>query len=325
MVSHFYDSSPSGPAEQDARLRHLIPLLDAGIPFVVIAEDALSIVHRVPTSLFEMQILVPDHLVSIAARTLCAHAPYRIADSASPRWRKFILEERRWGPSAWNTTFTVPLVHISPDIVEKQYWRNPTHILVHPQSSFHFDLLDKTRTYPNPDPPSSDLASILYPTLPAFLDMLIETVYHPPVDHIKVKMHLGTMCSYLYMYSMADSTGALFEGKPWECKAPTFDLDRLMPHCWKILDGVKDENKLVVSRAIMGAEASMKFEWERFERNLIKQGLRHELRISSPPAVFGDNTKGLTRKIQTEYAGKTSSYSILRHRWPRVFRRLPKF
>lgn len=274
MVAHFYDSSPSGPAEQEARLRPLIPLLRAGIPFVVIAEDALSIVHRVPTCLFEMQLLVPDHLVSMAARTLCTDSPYRISDSASPRWSKRILKERRWGPSAWNATFTVPLVHISPETVEKQYWWNPTHILIHPQSSFHFDVSNKTLTCHNPDPPSPDLAPILYPTLPAFLDMLIELQHHPPVDHVEVNMHLATTRSYLYMYSMADNTGALFDSEPWECGTPTFDLNRLLPRCWTVLDEVKDENKLVVSRAIICAESSMKPEWERFERNLIKQGLQ---------------------------------------------------
>lgn len=96
------------------------------------------------------------------------------------------------------------------------------------------------------------------------------------MDHVKVKIHLGTMCSYLYMYSMADSTSALFEDEPWVSETPTFDLTRLMLRYWKVLDEVKDENKLVVSRAITGAEASMKFEWQRFERNLIKQGFRDE-------------------------------------------------
>jgi hypothetical protein len=86
MVAHFYGSSPSGPDEQEARLRPLALLLRAWISFVVIADDVLSIVHRALTCLFEMQLLVPENPVSTAARVLCTDDLYCITEPGLPMY-----------------------------------------------------------------------------------------------------------------------------------------------------------------------------------------------------------------------------------------------
>ncbi len=78
MGIHFFDSSPSGPMEQRGRLGPPLSLVKAGIPCVVWAEDALSIVHRVPTSLFDQQLFVPDALIHAAADIICRALPYAV-------------------------------------------------------------------------------------------------------------------------------------------------------------------------------------------------------------------------------------------------------
>ena len=76
MAVHFYDESPSPPDEQLARLDPPIALHKEGIPCVVWAEDALSFVHQVPTSLFDQQLLVPDDCLEAAAQAICSTLPY---------------------------------------------------------------------------------------------------------------------------------------------------------------------------------------------------------------------------------------------------------
>ena len=92
MAVHFFEESPSPPDEQLARLDPPISLLKAGIPCVVWAEDALSIVHRVPTCLFDQQLLVPDDCLEAATHAICSVLPYAraMADDES-RWKDIRL------------------------------------------------------------------------------------------------------------------------------------------------------------------------------------------------------------------------------------------
>lgn len=88
MAIHFFEESPSPPDEQLARLDPPISLLKAGIPCVVWAEDALSIVHRVPTCLFDQQLLVPDDCLEAATHAICSALPYaRIMVDDQSRWK----------------------------------------------------------------------------------------------------------------------------------------------------------------------------------------------------------------------------------------------
>ncbi len=87
MGLHFFDKSPSWPSEQLAHLRPPTVLLQAGIPCVVWAEDALSIVHRVPTVLFDTQILVSDDDLHRAAHAICSRLPYAMCHDDGPGWK----------------------------------------------------------------------------------------------------------------------------------------------------------------------------------------------------------------------------------------------
>ena len=80
MGVHYYDESPSEPEEQLARLAPSSAVVNANIPCVVWAEDALSIVHRVPTGLFDLQLLVPTGSIDAAIETICASYPYTHAE-----------------------------------------------------------------------------------------------------------------------------------------------------------------------------------------------------------------------------------------------------
>ena len=117
MGIHFFDHSPSGPAEQLARLGPALSLLRAKIHCVVWAEDALSIVHRVPTGLFDQQLLVPNGKVHDAVRAICADLPYSMTpdgDDDRTGWRDVLYNKDR--PHAFDLqTSTVFLRHNNPE------------------------------------------------------------------------------------------------------------------------------------------------------------------------------------------------------------------
>jgi hypothetical protein len=56
MGINFYSTSPSPPSQQAGRLKPASHLLKVGIHSIVYAEDALSIIHRVPTTLFDQHL-----------------------------------------------------------------------------------------------------------------------------------------------------------------------------------------------------------------------------------------------------------------------------
>ncbi|KAJ7353321.1 hypothetical protein DFH08DRAFT_956390 [Mycena albidolilacea] len=73
-----YNHSPSNAAEQLARLGPAHAVVKYRILCVVFAEDALSIVHRVPTCLFDLQLLVPNAQLQDAVAAICAELPYSV-------------------------------------------------------------------------------------------------------------------------------------------------------------------------------------------------------------------------------------------------------
>lgn len=92
MIVHFFDESPSSPYEQLARLGPPTTLLKASIPCVVWAEDALSIVHRVPTCLFDQHLLVPDDSLDTATHAICSSLPYtRSMVDDKQHWKDYRL------------------------------------------------------------------------------------------------------------------------------------------------------------------------------------------------------------------------------------------
>lgn len=120
MAIHFYDESPSPPDEQLARFEPPIALQKAGIPCVVWAEDALSIVHRVPTVLFDQQLLVPGDCLEAAAHAICSTLPYaRLLDDNRAAWRDVrIYNPERPHVYDMNNT-SLLLRHQDPDWAEE--------------------------------------------------------------------------------------------------------------------------------------------------------------------------------------------------------------
>ncbi|EFI28540.1 hypothetical protein CC1G_13562 [Coprinopsis cinerea okayama7 len=244
MGIHFYDTSPSGPAEQQGRLGPARALISAQIPNVVWAEDALSIVHRVPTGLFDLQIIVPDDKVHVAAQKICRRLPYSIIDCPQDdRWRDYKLfnQER---PPAFKFGDTSLLLNNS-----EAKGHEPDRVLVHAASTFHFDLTDPSRTCLNLEPPDVESSPIRYPTLAAFFDAIIDTLFEPPLGHIhqKFRSHLMNFHSYLLLYSVGKE-GVLTHDDPiTEERFP-------VPDCMRLLQEVKYENRPFMIRRILRSQ-----------------------------------------------------------------------
>lgn len=91
-------------------------LLKAGIPCVVWAEDALSIVHRVPTALLDQQLLVPYNAVDAAVRAICYYLPcYSLSTTDNGQWWKDARFFNKDQPHAFDLNVsTFLLVHSDP-------------------------------------------------------------------------------------------------------------------------------------------------------------------------------------------------------------------
>ncbi|KAJ7698880.1 hypothetical protein B0H17DRAFT_926997 [Mycena rosella] len=275
MGLHFHDQSPSWPSEQRGRLGPPLAITKAGIPCVVWAEDALSIVHRVPTALFDLQLLVPDNQVPAAVKALCAQLPYNVipnGDTETTRWRntKLINPDR---PHAFNLgpTETVVLAHADPEA--------PTRILLHRASTFHFDINDTSRTILNPAPPDPAFALIRFPTITVFLDSVVDTQYEPPlpVQHYKFNQHLQMCIGYLELYTLSD------KGVQWVPDAETNE-HILLPQFLQVLDTVNEENRPSLIRDFMGL-GRRGFEVPVLERRALKAARFERLGLQyQPPA-----------------------------------------
>lgn len=86
---HFYDSSIYSFEEQKERLRAAELLSSHSIPTIVWAEDGLAFAHTVPTGLFALQLLIPDHLLSDASRIVQNGLPYHVLSEPLPRTREY--------------------------------------------------------------------------------------------------------------------------------------------------------------------------------------------------------------------------------------------
>lgn len=161
MTIHYYESkSPSDAVEQIARLDAPIALSIAHIPSVIWAEDALSIVHRVPTVLFDQHILVPDDCVESATRTICSALPYtRVMDDEVWKDSHLYNKDR---PHAFNlNTTTFILTH------QDQKWasENVCRFTIFSSSTFGDKLLRKNPSASSSMPPQS--GTLTFRTRPA--------------------------------------------------------------------------------------------------------------------------------------------------------------
>ncbi|KAJ7160069.1 hypothetical protein C8R46DRAFT_905863 [Mycena filopes] len=276
MGLHFYDESPSWPSEQRGRLGPPLAILRAGIPCVVWAEDALSIVHRVPTGLFDQQLLVPDDKVPESVDALCASLPYRViagGDDEDSHWRDTRLYDPD-RPHAFKLgpTDTVVLSHTEPN-------EAPQRILVHRASTFHFDINDPSRTMLNPDPPDPAFAPLRFPTVSAFLDSTVDIFFEPPVpmQHFRYGMHLATCIGYIGLYTLSD------KGTLWVTDPETHERV-LLPHVLEVLETVKEETRPLVIRNFIGGPHGA-FETCALERQALKAARLEHLGLRClPPA-----------------------------------------
>ncbi|KAK0199929.1 hypothetical protein DFS33DRAFT_205120 [Desarmillaria ectypa] len=250
MRVHFYDRSPSGPDEQHARLGPPRSLLQADIPCVVGAEDALSIVHHVPTVLFDQQLLVPDNYVKAAARVICSGLPYSIRTTdGDPRWKNFFRFNKDRSHAFDLNVSTIFLQHVDPALAHET--DKPVRIFVHAASVFHFDVQDPSCTCVKPSPPSDDSDAICFPTLPAFYDAIVDTKHDPPLPfvHQKFEASLVSFQSYLTMYTFSDKGIT-------SVKNPAGDGRVLIPACLELLQRIKDENRPFLIRHFLSMKTS---------------------------------------------------------------------
>ncbi|KAF9016229.1 hypothetical protein BDZ89DRAFT_1104024 [Hymenopellis radicata] len=246
MGLHFFDKSPSWPSEQLARLGPPTVLLQAGIPCVVWAEDALSIVHRVPTVLFDTEILVSDDDLQRAAQTICSKLPYAMDNDDEDGWKDLVLFNKD-RPHAFDIGgATLFLRHHNPVWARENEMAD--RILLHAASVFHFDVHDPSRTCLNPEPPSEESRGVRFPTLAAFYDALIATQVYPPRPFIHTMFEHRMACwiSYLTLYTLSDKG---------ICTEPSTGLENsekvLIPACFDLLEKVKPESRPYLIRHLL--------------------------------------------------------------------------
>ncbi|PBK71307.1 hypothetical protein ARMSODRAFT_883557 [Armillaria solidipes] len=195
MGIHFYDRSPTGPYEQHARIGPSRSLLNASIRYVVWAEDALFIVHRVPIVLFDQQLLVPDNCVKVAARVVCSDIPYSIRTTDNDaRWEDFSRFNKECPHACDLNASTIFLQDVDASaLIWQMKLTRPKRIFVHTASMFHFDVLDPSRTCVNLSPPSDDFGDTRFPTLPAFFNAIVDTKHEPPLPFVHQKFKASSV------------------------------------------------------------------------------------------------------------------------------------
>jgi hypothetical protein len=159
MGLHFYDSSTDSAETQHIRLAPARAITHAGIPYLVWAEDALSFVHFVPTSLFSLQLLVPDEHLEDAASAILSKLSYKRHKEPDLEWRGFPFadrEERSCFPESIFFEMTKPPHLRSED--------DPETILLHPMSYFSFDIRDHSLSVTLVPPLPTENSEIRFPT-----------------------------------------------------------------------------------------------------------------------------------------------------------------
>ncbi|KAF9496477.1 hypothetical protein BDN71DRAFT_1446220 [Pleurotus eryngii] len=323
MAIHFYDESPSPLGEQLARLRASSLLVRSKIPVVVWGEDALSIVHRVPTELFDQHLLVQDDRVSDAVAIICNELNYSPIDAANDdTWGDYkIYNPAR--PFAFEGTPTTLLQHNDLNVTYKTL--EPDRILIHAASTFQYALQDLSRSCLNPSPPSPESAEVRFPTIAAFYDSLLDMMFEPPLKFVHFRSYqlLRTFVAYLTTYNVSDE-GITKAG------APPGEFG-LIPSCLQVLDEVKDENKPHLARPFL--EMPVDRELVSLERSLIRQARLKDTGVvyTIPPLPYDPykRSKGeisptptpkLLQQLRESRVHDKPLYDCIWKRWPRLLR-----
>lgn len=139
----------------------------------------MGIVHRVPTLvLFDLQMIVPANKLQSAASLICSNHPYAPLGPMDlheiDHWRDYKLLGES-GPFVFDNTgtSTILLHHTVPSRIRESSYE-PNLVLLHVPSVYHIDLHDPTRTIFNPNPPDWASEDVRFPSLPAFIDSIID-------------------------------------------------------------------------------------------------------------------------------------------------------
>jgi len=195
MGLHFYDSSTDSFETQKVRLQPASAISQAGIPCVVWAEDALSFVYFVPTSLFTLQLFVPDESVEAAAQAVTTLLPYQRMSTPMPHLTEYSFidsDKPNCFPNSILLELCTPKDRKSDDDSET--------VLIHPQSYFSFAVSNHDLSVSLDGFPSS----IHFPTRTAFLDSIITTILDPPLGFRHQKLEHSLMCylGYFITYTL---------------------------------------------------------------------------------------------------------------------------
>lgn len=255
MGVHFYDECSDSIETQHRRIAPARAVADAGISCVIWAEDAMSFAYFVPTGLFALQILVPDELVEKAAIAISTALSYHRAPP-DPDFLEYTFYCRE-GTDPHPFSDAPYLLLSDPQDSSKD---DPQSVIVHPQSYFHFVLEDPTRTISLVPPLPTANAALQFPTLPAFLDALIDTRLDPTIGyrHRRLDGILMTYISYLTLYTF---------------RGPGVDGHGcLLPHPKFILNCLKPENRPFLEHVLLSHFAHLKswMEYARERREAMK-------------------------------------------------------
>lgn len=207
---HFYDECIESIATQCTRLAPALALTHAGIPCLVWAEDALSFVYFVLTSLFALQLLVPDEQLENAARAITQALPYTRMVGPAPAWLEFkYVDPTR--PSCFPCS--IHLQSTTPVHLRKE--DDPVDIYLHPESFFALKVEEQDRTVSLANSLPAEYSLILFPTRTAFLDSLFNTLLDPPsgIRVVNFTSMLDVYIGYITFYTLRAQPRVLPNGE----------------------------------------------------------------------------------------------------------------
>jgi len=219
---------------------------------------------------FDQQLLVPDHQLESSTKLLCDTLPYQeLSDDPKTTWKDMSLlpSGPAFAPHCFDigkTTRLLARMEPAPD----KAGAIPARIFIHAASVFHFDTEDPRRTCLNPEPPSPEAAPILFPTVAAYYDALIDTMHDPPTPYLttKLTMWCRTMAGYLTLYNVS-RRGVAFTPED-EDSSP--EERELIPEFLNVIEQLKAENRPWLVRHALGLRG-MDFPDSYRERELLRR------------------------------------------------------
>ncbi|GLB43000.1 hypothetical protein LshimejAT787_1204490 [Lyophyllum shimeji] len=290
---HLYDSSPYSQKSQEIRLKAACALSRAHIKSFVWGEDALAFIYFVPADLDALHLVVADHDLGLASTKIIESLPYEvftgILDQNYVEFVWFDPNQPRKFPNSVHLQLTTPVAERSVD--------DPEMILIHPQSQFHLDIHDDSRSLSLPPFPEN----IRFPTRTAFLDSIIATYLDPPSGrvHTKLSSTLRVWMGYFFAYTLRKTPAVL----------PTGDLE---PERRQVLQSLRPENQPFFEAFARGELCKPREHMMHRKEILEKLGKYEEARRPLP--VFPPGNPGLRAKARADranaLANQTRPYSV---------------